>query len=67
MKHQINIHLLISASLFLIILGQGLQNWAEFSSIRQWLTGVSVATWIVHLCITFILLFKNRPHSNFQE
>jgi len=66
MKNPISIHLLASVSMFLIILGQGLQSWREFSSVRQWLTGVLVSIWLVHLCKTFILLYKNRQDSEVQ-
>src|SRR5699024_10537378 len=60
MKNPISIHLLASVSIFLIILGQGLQSWREFSSVRQGLTAILVFIWLVHLCKTFILLYRYR-------
>lgn len=60
MKYPVHIHLLLSVSLFLIILGQGLQNWGEFSSIRQWLTGTLIVLWLVHLLLTIIIRYKKH-------
>ncbi|MFC2946936.1 hypothetical protein [Virgibacillus sediminis] len=58
MKHRVSIQLLLTVSLFLIILGQDLQNWEEFSSIRQWLTGTLIVIWLVHLLLTITILYK---------
>ncbi len=58
-KHNI-INFLLSIIIFLIIFSQGLQNWGDFSSIRQWLTGVLIVLWLVHLFTTFTLYFKER-------
>ncbi|WP_428912181.1 hypothetical protein [Niallia sp. Krafla_26] len=64
MKKQISINFLVSISIFLIILGQGLQNWEDFSSIRQGLTGALMVLWLVHLFTTFTLYFNKRKKED---
>ena len=64
MKKQISINYLLSISIFLIILGQGLQNWGDFSSTRQWLTGLLIVLWLVHLFTTFTPYFKKRKNEH---
>jgi len=64
MKYPVSIHLLLSVGLFLIILGQGLQNWGEFSSIRQWLTGALIVLWLVHLLLTVTIRYKKHQNEH---
>ncbi|MFD2656312.1 hypothetical protein [Gracilibacillus thailandensis] len=60
MKYSITIHLLISASLLLILFAQDLQNWGDFSSIRQWLTGFAIIVWLMHLFTILYLTIRNK-------
>ncbi|WP_018930849.1 hypothetical protein [Gracilibacillus lacisalsi] len=63
MKYSITIHLLVSASLLLILFAQDLQNWGEFSSIRQRLTGFAVIVWLIHLFTILYLTIRNKKES----
>lgn len=67
MKYRLSIHLLIFISMTLIILGQSLQDWGEFSLIRRWTTGIFIAVWLVNLFVFFTPSYKSTKKNMYNS